>query len=111
MKQDVNKSQFADAFKSAGRQDQFSYHGLNALFDHLEEYEDGCDEEVTLDVIALCCDYSEYATAWECVDDCGYSLDEDEFFNSDEREEASLEYLRENTILIEFKGGIIIQQF
>ena len=102
MKQDVNKSQFADAFKSAGRQDQFSYHGLNALFDHLEEYEDGCDEEVTLDVIALCCDFSEYATATECALDYGYDAPS---------ETEAKEWLREKTALIGFTGGVIIQNF
>ena len=102
MKQDINKSQFADAFKSAGRQDQFSYHGLNALFDHLEEYGDGCDEEVTLDVIALCCDFSEYATATECALAYGYDSPS---------ETQAKEWLLENTILIEFNGGVIIQNF
>jgi hypothetical protein len=111
MKNTVTLSSFRDSFQAKGRGEQFTYRGLEALFDFLEEMEEAGGAEMELDVIALCCEFSEYATAWECVDDCGYSLDEDEFFNSDEREEASLEYLRENTILIEFKGGIIIQNF
>ena len=56
--------------------------GAFAMAEYLEQYEEDTGEELDLDVVAIRCDYSEYATAWECVDDCGYSLDEDEFFNS-----------------------------
>jgi hypothetical protein len=58
MKSTVNKSAFMDAFTSTGRYDQFGYDGLSVLFDYLEEYEDSAGEEIELDVIALCCDYS-----------------------------------------------------
>ena len=56
MIQTINVSDFRDAFKACGRADQFSYEGLGALFDYLEDF-DGGDYE--LDVIALCCEYSE----------------------------------------------------
>jgi hypothetical protein len=112
MKQTINKYQFAEAFKTAGRGDQFSYRGLDALFDWLEEVE---GEEWELDVIALCCDFSEYESAIEAVKEtvpdweyeCSFSQE-----NSDEEnEESALEHLRENTSVIEFTGGIIIQAF
>ena len=51
----INKSQFRDEFRKAGRQDQFSYEGLGLLFDYFEE----CDPDTELDVIAICCEYSE----------------------------------------------------
>lgn len=57
--QTINQSNFHDAFISAGRKDQFSYEGLKALFEHLEEYAESTGEPLELDVIALCCDYSE----------------------------------------------------
>lgn len=42
------------------RPDNFSYEGLEVLFDYLEQYEiDTGGEELELDVIALCCDFSE----------------------------------------------------
>ena len=59
MKTTVNFSQFCDAFNSMGRENQFSYEGKKALFDYLEQYEDDTGEEIELDIIALCCDYSE----------------------------------------------------
>ena len=60
MKQTINFYNFSDAFRKAGRADQFSYKGQRALFDYLEEYEESTGEEIELDVIALCCEYVEY---------------------------------------------------
>jgi hypothetical protein len=104
MKQTINQYQFEDAFRSAGRQDQFSHAGLNALFDYLEEYEDSCGEEIELDAIALCCEYSEHKSALDAVADYSFEVD-------GESEQSALAYLRENTNVIEFEGGIIIQNF
>jgi hypothetical protein len=42
------------------RPDNFSYPGLLALWEYFEEYEDSTGEEIELDVIAICCEYSEY---------------------------------------------------
>ena len=55
MFQSINKSQFRDAFHSAGRANQFSYDALGLLFDYIED----CDPAAELDVIAICCEYSE----------------------------------------------------
>ena len=59
MKQTIGFSQFTDAFRGADRKDNFSYDGLKALFAYIEELEESMGEEIELDVIALCCDYSE----------------------------------------------------
>ena len=58
MKTTVNFSEFCDAFEL--RKDNFSYGGKRALFDYLEQYEEDTGNELKLDVIALCCEYSEY---------------------------------------------------
>jgi hypothetical protein len=50
-----NVSQFRDAFHAAGRSSQFSYEGLEILFNYSEEV----NPDYELDVVALCCDYSE----------------------------------------------------
>jgi len=57
MIQTINQSQFIDAFRAMGRETQFSYGALCALFEWLEEI----DENYDLDVIALCCEFTEYA--------------------------------------------------
>lgn len=59
MKQKIDLSLFENAFKNFGRSEQFSCRGLRCLFEYLEELEDSTGEEIELDVVALCCDYSE----------------------------------------------------
>jgi len=60
MKQTIGFSQFTDAFRDMGREENFTYEGKRALFDYLESFEEDTGEEIELDVIALCCEYSEY---------------------------------------------------
>lgn len=59
MKTTVSRYEFERAFVNHGRKDQFSYEALGLLFNYLEEYEESTGEEIELDVIALCCEYSE----------------------------------------------------
>ncbi len=102
MKQSINFSQFYDAFHSYDRSENFSYNGLRALFDYLEGYEKATGEEIELDVIGFCSEFSEYDSAVEAALEYGQdNLDEDK----------SSEYLHDNTMLIVFDGGIIIQDF
>lgn len=76
MKQSIRLNQFQDAFKNMGREDQFSKIGLRVLFEYLEEYEESTGEEIELDVIALCCDYSE-ASIEDVLKECSLeSLEE-----------------------------------
>lgn len=59
MKTTINLHQFRDAFYRMDRKDNFSWEGLEVLFNGLEEYEEDTGEELDFDVIALCCDFSE----------------------------------------------------
>ena len=82
MKRAVNMYDFERAFKDCDR-DNFSYDGLKALFEYLEEYEDSTGEEVELDVIALCCDYTEYESLKDFNDDYGTKYSEIEQVGDD----------------------------
>jgi hypothetical protein len=98
MKTTVTKHEFREAFNNMNRSDNFTYEGLGALFDYLEDYEEQTDTEMELDVIACCCEFTEYADIEEVAGE--YDLDEDD----------PLEDLRNNTLVIEMdNGGIIIQ--
>ena len=55
-------SQFMDEFTRMGRDDQFSYEALEALFEYYNEFED-----YELDVIAICCDRAEYESEEEVL--------------------------------------------
>jgi hypothetical protein len=71
MKQSINEHKFRDAFHKMGRGEQFSYDGLTSLYDYLEQYEDDTEQEIKLDVIALCCDFTEYDSLAEFQEDYG----------------------------------------
>ena len=67
MKQSVSIYDFEMAFKRCEREN-FSYDGLKALFEYLEQLGDDIGEEIELDVIALCCEYAEYDSLKEYND-------------------------------------------
>lgn len=109
MKQTITRSAFIDAFRNAGRKDSFSYEGLCALFDWLEELGEETGQEVELDVIALCCEFSEYDSALEACENYDFEPDPDDV--EDDQEDEALDWLRQRTAIITFPGGIIIQNF
>ena len=99
MKTTVNKSQFNDAFVNMNRESNFSYEGRNALFDYLEQLEENLGTEIELDVIALCCEYSEYKDLAEFQADYG-------------EEYESIEDIEQETMVIPIDDdSFIIQQF
>lgn len=67
----ITEYSFRQAFHDMDRGNNFSYHGLTALFNALEEYEDCTEEKIELDVIALCCEFTEYADLEEFQADYG----------------------------------------
>jgi len=83
----VTETMFIDTFKKV-RPDNFSYDGLKVLFEHLEEYEDSIDRQIEFDVIAICCDYSEYETEKELLENYDYE---------------TIEEIEEQTEIIKFK--------
>lgn len=57
----INWYEFSDwFFKSDTYKNNFSYEGLKALYDYLEDYEEQSGEALEFDPIAICCDYSEF---------------------------------------------------
>ena len=92
-----NASQFRDEFHKSGRGDQFSYDALGLLYDFLAEL-DGVGE---LDVIAICCEYSEDT---EKSIAASYGLHEDEDVTA---------FLEDNTLVVGVtsSGNVVYQQF
>lgn len=116
MKEQITKSQFIDKFKDI-RPDNFTYDGLSSLYDYIEDLENDIGQEIELDVIALCCEYSEYKDVGEFLKDYQNTIvkTEREDFEDDEEEEyndAVLEELRDHTTVINIGGeSFIIQCF
>lgn len=96
MKTTVSRYDFERAFVDANRKENFSYEGLNLLFDYLEDYEEQTGKELELDVIALCCDYNE-----DTMEDiiANYSIDL-EGMDDEEQLEAVRNYLEAHTTLV-----------
>jgi len=99
VKRTVDLHEFRESFKRMGRENQFSYDGLGALFNHLEEMERDIGEEMELDVIGICCDFSEYENIKEFQENYG-----DEY--------QTIEDIEDQTTVIPVDGDrFIIQQF
>ena len=60
IKQTVTESDFRSAFQAI-RPDNFTYEGLTALYEYLWDLSEDIGEDIVLDVIALCCDFTEYS--------------------------------------------------
>ena len=93
----------------------FTYKGLRALFEYLDDaFDDGTPYK--LDVISLCCEFSEYKNLKEYLNDYNsvYSKKED-FDNEEEYQKAIENEISEKTTLIKFDDdlneGFIIGQF
>jgi len=112
----VTQSEFIDTFRQSElRKNNFSYDGLIALFEYLEEYEDSTGEQINFDMIAICCDYSEYRDLEEFINDYqDYAKDWDKALK-DWPPKAAYENLilalREQTEVIEFEGPELAQSF
>ena len=102
MKQNISKYHFIDWFLSSDTyKNNFSYNGLNALFDYFEELEEDMGQEIDFDPIAICCEFSEY----ENLNEIKESYSSVEINNIDD--------LRDNTNVIEIENTdrLIIQDF
>lgn len=95
----INFSDFIDEFRKCGRENQFSYQGKKALYEYLNELSEDIGEPIELDVIAICCDYTEYSNLKEFNDNYGYDIESLE----------DLEYY--TTVIPVNKESFIIQDF
>ena len=95
----VSFNDFLKEFKEYGRDEQFSYQGKKALFNYLNELGEDLGEPIELDIISLCCDFTEYSDLKEFIDD--YGMDEID----------SIEDINDYTIVIPIDDEAFIIQF
>lgn len=112
MKATIGINEFRRAFEDHGRGSQYSHEGLGLLFEYLQNLEDSTGEEMELDVVGICCDWSEYESAVAAVLDMT-NWRPDKSVDEDEQEAQALEYLRECSNIIDWldSGGVIVQNF
>lgn len=94
----IGLNEFIEAFKEIDR-DYFSYEGYEALYEYLEELSDDIGQPLELDPVAIACDFSEYESLEEIAEEYGRD------------DIKTLEDLGYYTTVIEFNGGVIIQDF
>ena len=97
----VTEDNFRNTFLTSDYSENFSYSGLTALYNYFEELEAGIDQTIEFDYISIAGEYSEL-TIDELRDN--YSVDKDI---------TVIEYLQENTIVIEIENSdrVIIQDY
>lgn len=88
---------FKREFEEYDRVEKFSLAGLSALYDLITEYAEDSGEPFKLDVIGLCCDFTEYDTIEEALEDYGME---------------DLEELERNTTIKELRNnGLLVLNF
>ena len=103
--------QFREAFRLAGRMDQFSYEGLEVLFDYLDNLSEDIGEPIELDIVALCCDYYE-SSIEELIDKYNIDVSEADEDDPDSIIEVVREYLEYNTSVCgQVNGGFVYSVF
>lgn len=94
--QRITEDQFINEFESI-RPENFSIVGLCALYEWLEDMSEDMDKPYELDVIALCCEFSEYASLDAIQDNYG---------------DGDVDQVYGNTIVLELaNGGYILQDY
>lgn len=81
------ESDFIREFEQSSRANQFSYEALVELYAYLNEF------DFEMDVIAICCDFTEYETIDDLLND--YS-------------DATLSDIQDNTWCVELDNGAVL---
>ena len=90
---------------------RWSYKGAHALIEHLEQLEEDCGDEIEFDRVAIRCDWSEYGSAVEALEEFEPDWDKPKDASARELEQSALDWLTGRTQVIEFDGGVIVQLF
>ena len=99
----INEYEFEQAFKKMDK-DNYSYDGYRALYEFLDDVCSSDDKGFELDVIGICCDFTEYENLKEFQSEYYDDVAGDKF--------ETIEEIEEETIVIKLdNGGFIIQVF
>jgi len=110
---------FRQAFEAMDRGNQYTYEGLNALFEYLDELSEDLGKPIELDPIAICCGWSEFEGFREAAANYGIDLtsfDQDDDPNADEEAqegeawEHTISRLADMGEVIVFDEGILFTE-
>jgi len=69
---EVTFNDFLREFEEFGRANNFSYEGKRALYEYLNDLSEDLGEHIELDIISLCCDFTEYDSLEQFIEN--YSI-------------------------------------
>jgi len=101
---EINEKEFIYEFERYDRLDNFTEKALLHIYDELNNLEN----DVKLDVISICCDYSEYT-----LEEAKYQYSETISFNNSLNNESFIKKLKEFTTVIKIDGTnrIVLENF
>lgn len=113
----IQKFDSSDLYHMAarmGRADSFGYDGWNAIGEYLEQLSEDLGEDIEIDVVGICCEYSIADGVEEFWNEYGKysSIDSKEWeqMNDAEKLEAVEDYLNERTSVVICEDDCIIWQ-
>ena len=107
MKKTLSTRDIAEALRRDSNA-AWTYNGAVALAEYLEQFESNSGQEMELNVVAIRCDFSEYASLKDWAESYfGAGKVPEELHDDD----SIREHIQGNGELIEFSGGIIVSSF
>ena len=111
----IEKISSSDLFRMACRMDRgnnFGYDGWLAIGDYLEQLSDDLGENIEVDIVGICCDYSmsEDVSDWWKEYGVYSDIDSEEWEEMDDKEKlkAIEKYLNQNTSVVCCEDDCII---
>lgn len=105
---ELSESHFIDLFRDYGRSENFSYEALQALYEYYDSLSDETGEPFKMDVIGICCDWTEASAAEVVAEyDTGIDISDD----SAAMHDAALEYLEGETTVIDLGETLLYVAF
>ena len=78
--------------------DNFSVKALRVLYHYYDDMSEGIGEDIEFDPISICCEWTEYETEQECLDDYSHC--------------EGMEEIRTSTVVLPVYGdSILVQNF
>lgn len=91
-------SSFYDAIFER-RKDQFSVRAWEAIYDYLEALSDDMGEDIEFDCISVCCEYVEYESIEDFVNEYDFEFSGDDLTEEEQISEIE-DYVNKNTTVI-----------
>ena len=95
----LSANDFITLFDEFDRSENFSRRARQVLFDYLDGLSDDIDEDISIDIIGLCCNWAEYSAS-ELLSEYSHMIEEE-----DTSAEELAELLKDSTTVITVEHG------